>query len=68
MLPLYTAGVSAQDVTGQGDLFTFSSTRPRFRVDWIFGTHDLIFSDFVIPPTTASDHLPLAVTVQVAAP
>jgi endonuclease/exonuclease/phosphatase family metal-dependent hydrolase len=55
---------SAQDATGNPDLLTFSSAEPVERIDWIFGTSEFQFSDFVIPSTTASDHLPLAVTVQ----
>ncbi len=55
--------ISAQDITGHGDLFTFDSVNPSRRIDWIFGTPDMSFSDFVISQTTASDHLPLAVTV-----
>jgi endonuclease/exonuclease/phosphatase family metal-dependent hydrolase len=59
-----TAGLlSAQDVTGSAALYTFSSTDPHERIDWIFGSPDVTFSDFEIPQTTASDHLPLAVTV-----
>ncbi len=66
IMMLLDAGlVSAQDVTGHGDLFTFSSTYPRLRIDWILGSPDITFRDFAIPATTASDHLPLAVTVGV---
>ncbi len=54
---------SAQDATGNGALFTFPSTGPRSRIDWIFGSPDVWFSDFTIPQSTASDHLPIAVTV-----
>lgn len=56
---------SAQDATGSADLLTFSSFDPVERIDWIFGTAEISFSDFVIPSTTASDHLPLAVSVTV---
>ena len=65
MMILEAGLMSAQDVTGSGDLYTFSSTFPRLRIDWIFGTPDVTFSDFGIPQTAASDHLPLAVTVTV---
>lgn len=54
---------SAQDDTGHGSLPTRPPTQ---RIDWILGTPDLAFRDFAIPRTTASDHLPLAVTVQPA--
>jgi endonuclease/exonuclease/phosphatase family metal-dependent hydrolase len=59
--------ISAQDVAGDPELFTFSSTTPTERIDWIFGSADIEFSDFEIPHSTASDHLPLAVTVTVEA-
>jgi endonuclease/exonuclease/phosphatase family metal-dependent hydrolase len=55
--------ISAQDVTGNQALFTFSSINPRARIDWIFGTPDLLFDNFYIPQTTASDHLPVVVDV-----
>jgi endonuclease/exonuclease/phosphatase family metal-dependent hydrolase len=57
--------VSAQDATNNGDLLTYSSAVPVERIDWIFGSPDVRFGDFVIPQTTASDHLPLAVNVRV---
>jgi endonuclease/exonuclease/phosphatase family metal-dependent hydrolase len=62
---LHDAGlVSAQDTTGHGGLLTSPTYRPAHRVDWIFGTPDLSFTDFAVPRTTASDHFPLAVTVR----
>src|SRR6266508_957252 len=56
--------VSAQDTTGHSGLLTSPTDRPAHRVDWIFGTPDLSFSHFAMPRVTASDHFPLAVTVQ----
>jgi endonuclease/exonuclease/phosphatase family metal-dependent hydrolase len=35
------------------------------RVDWIFGTDDLMFADYDVPRSSASDHYPVAVTVQI---
>ncbi|XVQ13895.1 endonuclease/exonuclease/phosphatase family protein [Spirillospora sp. CA-255316] len=35
------------------------------RVDWIFGTDDLMFGDYDVPRSSASDHYPVAVTVQI---
>jgi endonuclease/exonuclease/phosphatase family metal-dependent hydrolase len=66
----HTAGlVSAQDVTGHGGEFTVPSHDPDNRVDWIFGTPDLSFSDFVIlSGVTSSDHFPLVVTVELRVP
>jgi endonuclease/exonuclease/phosphatase family metal-dependent hydrolase len=58
--------VSAQDETGHGAEFTVPSHDPDNRVDWIFGTPDLTFSDFeILDQVTVSDHFPLVVTVEV---
>ncbi|GAA2408305.1 hypothetical protein GCM10010191_16000 [Actinomadura vinacea] len=35
------------------------------RVDWIFGTDDLLFGDYDVPRTPASDHYPVTVTVRI---
>ncbi|WP_395106887.1 endonuclease/exonuclease/phosphatase family protein [Actinomadura sp. SCN-SB] len=35
------------------------------RVDWIFGTDDLLLSDYDVPRSAASDHYPVAVTVSI---
>jgi endonuclease/exonuclease/phosphatase family metal-dependent hydrolase len=57
---------SAQDLTGHGAGWTTPSDDPDNRVDWIFGTPDLAFSDFSIRSGAVnSDHLPLVVTVTV---
>lgn len=56
--------VSAQDATGHGAAFTSPTDDPDNRVDWIFGTPDLTFSDFaILTGVTSSDHFPLVVTV-----
>ncbi len=57
--------VSAQDVTGNPTLLTFSSAEPVERIDWIFATPEIEFSDFRIVPTYASDHLPVSVNFTV---
>jgi endonuclease/exonuclease/phosphatase family metal-dependent hydrolase len=44
---------------------TSPSTDPRARIDYIFGTPDLSFSEVTIPASTASDHLAVAATVSV---
>ncbi|PSL04064.1 endonuclease/exonuclease/phosphatase family metal-dependent hydrolase [Haloactinopolyspora alba] len=61
-----TGLVSAQDVAGDPLVNTSPSNAPDHRIDWIFGTSDIGFSDVVVPPTLASDHLPVFVTVRVA--
>jgi len=56
--------VSAQDATGHGGEFTVPSDAPDNRVDWIFGTPDVSFSDFeILTGVRVSDHFPLLVTV-----
>ncbi|MGH7754233.1 MAG: endonuclease/exonuclease/phosphatase family protein, partial [Gemmatimonadales bacterium] len=58
--------VSVQDAAGQGRASTAAEPKfPGDRVDWIFGTAELSFSQFHIGNARASDHLPLAVTVMV---
>lgn len=56
--------VSAQDQAGQSSLLTSSTRQPRSRIDWIFGTPDLSFADFVRPDVRTSDHFPLATTIR----
>ncbi len=48
---------------GEQPVYTYSSTNPDHQIDYIFVSPDLGYSDFVVPATTASDHLPLAVTI-----
>ena len=43
--------------------YTYYSTNPDHQIDYIFASSDLGFEDFIIPRTTASDHLPLVVTI-----
>ncbi|MGH3656673.1 MAG: endonuclease/exonuclease/phosphatase family protein, partial [Micromonosporaceae bacterium] len=60
-----TGLVSAQDTTGHSGLRTSPTPRPLHRIDWIFGTSDVAFSNFARPKVTTSDHFPLAVTVRI---
>ncbi|MFN8373923.1 MAG: endonuclease/exonuclease/phosphatase family protein [Anaerolineae bacterium] len=60
----YDAGFdSAQDQAGDPEAFTANSRHPDVRIDFIFGTSDLTFSNFVIPQSQASDHFSQAATV-----
>ena len=52
---------SAQDEAGDPSADT--AVAPPRRVDWVFGAPEVAFGDFELIETTASDHLPLAVTV-----
>jgi endonuclease/exonuclease/phosphatase family metal-dependent hydrolase len=61
---LHTAGlVDAWTETGVGNGNTFISSSPYKRIDWIWHTPDLSAQDAWVPKTTASDHLPVVVTI-----
>jgi len=61
---LASAGlVDVARAIGRGDLYTFSSNDPQEKIDYFWITQDLIPSDFSIPQSTSSDHLPLVTTV-----
>ncbi|MCL4258283.1 MAG: endonuclease/exonuclease/phosphatase family protein [Anaerolineales bacterium] len=49
--------------SGLSNTFTYPSFAADHQIDYIFISPDLQFSDFAIPLTTASDHLPLSVTI-----
>lgn len=51
-------------VLGEQPTYTYYSANPDHQIDYIFVSPDLHFSDFEIPRTTASDHLPLVVTIK----
>ncbi len=44
--------------------FTSPADDPRRTIDYVLLTPDLVPVDISVPPTTASDHLPVAVTVR----
>lgn len=48
---------------GTGNGFTYSSDNPDKRIDYIWISPDLAASDFVIPESTASDHLGIVITI-----
>jgi endonuclease/exonuclease/phosphatase family metal-dependent hydrolase len=48
---------------GEQPTYTYYSANPDHQIDYIFVSSDLGYRDFAIPETTASDHLPLAVTI-----
>jgi len=48
---------------GTGKGYTYSSDKPEKRIDYIWISPDLAASNFVIPKSTASDHLGVAVTI-----
>jgi endonuclease/exonuclease/phosphatase family metal-dependent hydrolase len=49
---------------GDQPSYTYFSANPDHQIDYIFVTPDLGYSDFIIPDTQASDHLPLTVTIE----
>jgi endonuclease/exonuclease/phosphatase family metal-dependent hydrolase len=48
---------------GEQPTYTYSSFAPDHQIDYILVSPDITFSDFHIPSTTASDHLPLVATI-----
>ncbi|GAA1656408.1 endonuclease/exonuclease/phosphatase family protein [Catellatospora bangladeshensis] len=62
---------SAQDVTGHGDAWTSPTDQPTNRVDWVFGSPAVAFTDFRVVTgitTAASDHFPVLATVALRVP
>lgn len=56
---------SAQDGRGQAGAATAPSAGSASRPDWVFGTPDVEFLGFALPPAGVSDHLPLSVTARI---
>ncbi|MFH1928374.1 MAG: endonuclease, partial [Chloroflexota bacterium] len=50
-------------LVGRGDGYTFASNDLYERIDYLWVTPDLQVSELVIPESTASDHLGVALTV-----
>ena len=49
---------------GTGNGFSWPSYKPNQRIDYIWFSPDLAVRDLVMPPSAASDHLSVAVTVE----
>lgn len=49
---------------GQPPTYTYYSANPDHQIDYIFASPDLGFRDFEILRSTASDHLPLVVSIE----
>jgi endonuclease/exonuclease/phosphatase family metal-dependent hydrolase len=58
--------IDAWDETNSSPGFTFASTTPIERIDWIWHSPDLIAIDADIIQSTASDHLPLWAVITTA--
>ncbi len=58
----------AIDAAGITPGYTYSSTDPNRRLDYIWYTADISASEVVINPSTASDHLGVAATVEINKP
>ena len=66
--PFYEHGF--KDVIIEANLtpgYTVDSVQPSKRFDYIFTSPNLTATDVVIPPSTASDHLGIAITIQTGA-
>lgn len=48
---------------GVGDGYTFSSTTPRTRIDYVMSAEGVVARTATVVASTASDHLPLAVAL-----
>jgi endonuclease/exonuclease/phosphatase family metal-dependent hydrolase len=55
--------IDVSAMIGPTPRFTFYSADPDQQIDYIWTSDDLEFTDFVIPQSTASDHLPLVTTI-----
>jgi endonuclease/exonuclease/phosphatase family metal-dependent hydrolase len=53
-------GLRAASLDSEG----MATTPKGAKIDWIFGTDDLMFSDVEVRPSAASDHYPVAATVR----
>jgi endonuclease/exonuclease/phosphatase family metal-dependent hydrolase len=50
---------------GAQPTYTYYAANPDHQIDYIFASPDLVFRDFEILRSTASDHLPLVVTIEI---
>ncbi len=51
-------------VAGKGDGLSWPANKPEVRIDYIWFSPDLNVRDLFMPPSTASDHVGIAVTVE----
>jgi endonuclease/exonuclease/phosphatase family metal-dependent hydrolase len=58
--------IDSWEEAGQGEGLTFASNNPYQRIDWIWHTDDLRATQAEIIMTTASDHIPVLVTINAA--
>jgi endonuclease/exonuclease/phosphatase family metal-dependent hydrolase len=66
MAMLAEAGlIDAWSVAGAGPGYTWRADAADQRIDWIWVTPDLLVTGFTIPQTTASDHLPIWVELEI---
>lgn len=55
--------VDSWDEAGVGDGFTANAADPRYRIDYIFHTPDLVADDAGVIESQASDHFPVAADI-----
>ena len=55
--------VDVGSAIGTPPLLTYPANDPIKQIDYIWASPDLVYSDFQIQQTTASDHLPIAATI-----
>jgi len=62
---MYQAGlVDSQKAIGEGEGLTWVHYEPYRRIDYIWATPDLEIFNLEVPYSTASDHLPIAISVK----
>lgn len=52
---------------GTGDGFTANAADPRYRIDYVFHTPDLVAADVGVIPSQASDHFPVVADLRLGA-
>jgi len=60
---LLTRFTDAWVEAGIGDGFTFSSSDPRFRIDYVLTSRDLAVRAAAVVVSDSSDHLPVVATL-----
>lgn len=66
LAPLWRVFDDAWDLAGEGDGFTFRSTAPEKRIDYILVTPGIDVTRAEVPSTEASDHLPVVADLVVS--
>lgn len=66
LAPLFGVFEDAWDLAGEGDGYTFRSTAPTKRIDFVLVTPGIEVTAAEVPATEASDHLPVVAELEVS--